>query len=138
MTAKYDPKICETLPQMFANGETIVEVAKALGISRRAFYDWKLQHPEFAEALDEGLAYSEAWWSKLGRAGAIGAKPVNPALWIFNMKNRFKWADRTDVGLSGPGGGAIKTESRVVTSEMTTEELASVYRESVKNTIPDN
>ncbi len=119
---------------MFANGETIVEVAIDLGISRRTFYDWRKQYPEFEEALDEGLAVSEAWWSKVGRAGAIGVKNVNPALWIFNMKNRFKWADRTDVGLSGPGGGPIKTESRVLTSEMGPEELAAAYREAIKDT----
>jgi transposase len=129
---KYDPAICDTLPNMFANGETIVEVCLALGISRRAFYDWKAKYPEFEAAVDQGMAISEAWWSKLGRAGAIGAQPVHPTLWIFNMKNRFNWTDKTDIGVSGLNGGPIQTENKIITSDMSAEDIAALYREELK------
>ena len=29
-------------------------------------------------------------------AGAAGKVAVNPATWIFNMKNRFNWRDKPD------------------------------------------
>ena len=101
---KYDPEICKTLPAMFEEGQSIVEVAKKLGISRRAFYDWMEQHPEFKEAADDGLSLAEAWWATLGRAGAAGKVGVNAPVWIFNMKNRYKWTDRQENTHQDPDG----------------------------------
>jgi len=109
---KYDPDICNELPEMFANGESIVEVAQALGISKRCFYDWQEKHTEFKEAVEAGLSLSEAWWLKLGRAGAMGKVQVNSAVWIFNMKNRHKWTDRQ--AHTGGDGGAIETKGSIV------------------------
>jgi hypothetical protein len=72
-----------------------------LGICRNTFYSYVDQHPEFSEAYSRGLDLSQAWWEKLGRRGAAGEVPINPATWIFNMKNRFKWTDRQDTNISG-------------------------------------
>lgn len=93
---KYDPAFVERLPGMFANGESVAEVAAALGVSRRAFYDWVEQYPEFKTAYEDGKQLSEAWWTKLGRAGAAGKVDIQPTVWIFNMKNRFEWRDKVE------------------------------------------
>ena len=93
---KYDPQYAELLPEMFKDGQSVVEVCVELGIHKDTFYDWCAQHKEFSDAYVLGLMYSEAWWQKLGRAGAAGGK-VSPPLWRMNMMNRFKWSDRIDV-----------------------------------------
>ncbi len=93
---KYDPAFVEQLPGMFANGESVAEVASELGVSRQAFYVWVDRYPEFKEAYEEGKQLSEAWWTKLGRAGATGKVNIQPTVWIFNMKNRFDWRDKVE------------------------------------------
>ncbi len=104
MKLLYDPEICETLPSLFENGESIVEVAKKLGIGRQTYYDWLEKYPEFKAANEEGLSLAEAWWSTLGRAGAMGKVGINAPVWIFNMKNRYKWTDRQEQTHQDPDG----------------------------------
>jgi hypothetical protein len=98
---KYKPELAEKLPEMFANGEDVAEVATKLGISRQTFYQWVEKFPKFAEAYALGKQYSEAWWSKLGRAGAAGKVDIQATVWIFNMKNKFGWRDRTETTMTG-------------------------------------
>lgn len=98
---KYKPEFAKQLPSMFDNGESVVEVCVALGIRKDTFYNWCKKYPKFSDAYKEGLERSEAWWQRLGRAGALGSQKINPTTWIFNMKNRFKWTDRTEVSQTG-------------------------------------
>jgi hypothetical protein len=48
---------------------------------------------------------AEAWWTQIGRLGMLDSLPegkkINASLWIFNMKNRFGWADRNELEMSG-------------------------------------
>jgi transposase-like protein len=81
---------------MFKNGESVSEVCAELGIHKDTFFEWVKTYKEFSDAYKKGLELSEAWWTKLGRAGATGKAKIQPATWIFNMKNRFKWTDRVE------------------------------------------
>ena len=92
---KYKKQFAKDLPNMFKNGESVAEVCMQLGVSRDTFYYWVNNYEEFAEAYDMAKMYSEAWWSKLGRAGALGQSKIQPTVWIFNMKNKFGWRDQT-------------------------------------------
>ena len=98
---KYSSKLCKRLPAMFENGESVAEVCAELGIWKDTFYNWVKEHPEFSDSYKKGLELSEAWWTNLGRAGSAGEAKIQPATWIFNMKNRFKWTDRQETNLSG-------------------------------------
>ena len=98
---KYSKNLCKKLPEMFKNGESVVEVCAALGIWKDTFYNWVKEHPDFSDSYKKGLELSEAWWLKLGRAGSAGKTRIQPATWIFNMKNRFKWTDRQETNISG-------------------------------------
>lgn len=92
----------KVLPQMFANGESRAEVCAKLGIWEEAFSKACEISPDFSKAYKKGRMLSEAWWAGLGRAGAEGKVNIQPATWIFNMKNRFKWSDKVDVTVDRP------------------------------------
>jgi hypothetical protein len=96
---KYSPKLCELLPAMFANGESVVEVCAELGIHKDTFFEWVKIHPDFSDSYKKGLELSAAWWTRLGRFGSMGKMRLQPATWIFNMKNRFKWTDRQELNV---------------------------------------
>jgi orotate phosphoribosyltransferase-like protein len=98
---KYSKEYAERLPYLFREGMSIYEVAAELGISIDTYYAWKKKHKEFSEANKKGVALSQAWWEELGRQGAAGRTSINPATWIFNMKNRFKWTDRVEQDVKG-------------------------------------
>lgn len=128
-TLKYKPRYCEIVPEMFKNGSSVTEVSQLLGINRKTFYEWAKTYPDFAEAFEEGKINSEAWWMKLGREAATGKRPINPAIWIFNMKNRFKWRDKVDHEVSGKDGKPIET----INTNMSAEEAAKLYAQEVLN-----
>lgn len=124
---KYKETYCEILPKMFENGQSVSEVCKLLGTSRISFYNWVKKYPEFKAAFEEGKSLSEAWWMKLGRDGAAGKRAIVPSVWIFTMKNRFKWRDKIDHEVGGKDGKPIET----ITREMTAEEAAAAYAREV-------
>ena len=93
---KYNKALCKLLPDMFSGGESVAEVCASLEITKDTFYRWVKEHSEFSDAYKKGLTLSEAWWAKLGRDGAQDKDRIQPATWIFNMKNRFKWTDREE------------------------------------------
>ncbi len=54
---KYDPKLAEQARYICATfGATDAQLAQALGVSERAIYDWKQEHPEFLQAVEEAKA----------------------------------------------------------------------------------
>lgn len=91
----YKPEFCERVIDLMSEGASKAEVASELCRSYQTFLNWQAAHPEFLEAVKEGERLSQGWWERLGREGASGVKPVNPTVYIFNMKNRFKddWSD---------------------------------------------
>jgi len=98
---KYKKEYAEKLPDMFKNGESVAEVCAELGIWKDTFYNWVNKYPKFSDAYKKGQELSEAWWTKLGRVGSAGKVSIQPATWIFNMKNRFKWTDKQDIDVKG-------------------------------------
>lgn len=96
--SKYTPDMCDTLISMMRTGASIGEVSTTLGIGRTTVYNWrkpdgKYYNPDFAEALEMGLTYSEAWWLRQGREN-LCKRSFNYQLWFTNMCNRFGWSNR--------------------------------------------
>lgn len=106
---KYRTEFCDRALGLMRNGASLHEVAADLGISFETLNTWRKdgKHKKFAQALDEGVAFAQAWWEKLGRAGAAGKADIQPAVWIFTMKNRFNWTDKRETEVTGKGGGPI-------------------------------
>lgn len=93
---KYDQSLLDKIVPLYKDGASDIEVAVELNVSRKGYERWMKRYPEFREEVEKGREFSEAWWRKLGRAGAAGMKNVNSALWFGNMKNRFGWRDAPD------------------------------------------
>ena len=94
----------EAVTTEYAEGASDVEVRVLLrkfrrkaSLSNDLWKRWMLEEPQFSETVKEGRAASERWWLRLGRGMAAGDIPGNPTTWIFNMKNRFAWADRQEI-----------------------------------------
>jgi hypothetical protein len=76
--------------EMFANGSTVVEICKFLGINKSTWYRW-LKDPrkkDFQESVELGLQSSEAYWISVGRNN-LENKSFNTALYSFMMVNKF-------------------------------------------------
>lgn len=118
---KYVESIINRLPDMFSEGQSIVEVCVELGISVATYFSWQEQYPEFLEASTRGKLISRAWWEKQGRENLFDEseydaekkissnKKFNDRLWSKNMGCRFKvvesglfdWTDKQEVAHSG-------------------------------------
>jgi hypothetical protein len=122
---KYNPELYKTLPDMFKDGQSIVEVCVELGISISTYYNWEDEYPEFLEASTRGKLVSRAWWERMGRenlydeseydaeARVSTNKKFNDRLWSKNVGCRFKkssdprlfdWTDKQEVGVTDKDG----------------------------------
>lgn len=118
---KYNPEICKKLPDMFREGQSIVEVCVELDISVVTYFQWEKEYPEFSKASTRGKLISRAWWEKMGRENLYDEseydaetktssnKKFNDRLWSKNMGCRFKnvepglfdWTDKQQVEHGG-------------------------------------
>ena len=105
----YRDEYCQRVVELMSEGASKHEVALELGIAWQTFHNWQAAHPAFMDAVKAGDLASRGWWERLGRKGASGGADINPTVYIFNMKNRFRedWNDKTQHEMSGPGGSAL-------------------------------
>lgn len=97
---KYDPSFCERVIEMGKHGKSKAYMAAELGVPRSCFDDYEKDYPEFSEAVNIAVGFSQRWWEAELQKAATGENPdANSTLFIFNMKNRFKaeWSDKTVV-----------------------------------------
>lgn len=78
------------------DGGSEIEMRVMLGIAEGLWYRLKKEEPEFSQAVKRSKDLCQLWWERHGRKMATGEKEGNPTVWIFNMKNRFKWTDRVE------------------------------------------
>lgn len=104
--SKYLPEMCERAVALMAEGASLHEVAGDLGITHETLNEWRKdpEKPDFSEAINTGIGLSRAWWERNGRLN-LKDKDFSYTGWYMNMKNRFGWTDRQEVG--GMGGGPI-------------------------------
>ncbi len=141
---KYDPSYCEQARKLCRLGATDVEIADFFDVTASTVSRWKLEHPEFLEALKESKSEADARVEESLYHRAVGytydavkvfqhkgeeavivpyREHVPPCVTagIFWLKNRQrdKWRDKVDHEHSGKDGESIKVEV-----EMSDRELA--------------
>ena len=80
----------------YAIGASDQEVAKELGVSMPTFKKKYSTDADFQRMVDTGRGYSMAWWMKEGRVN-LQNKQFSYTGWFQNMKNRYGWADKSEV-----------------------------------------
>lgn len=87
----------EAMLAIAREGGSELECRVELGMSNDLWYRLKDEEPEFSEVVKSCKELCQVWWERHGRKMASGQADGNPTTWIFNMKNRFGWADKQEV-----------------------------------------
>ena len=90
---EYRPEFCEKLIEHFREGYSYESFGAEVGVSFQTVYAWEKKHKAFLEAKKKGRALQIKFWEKEGRKAMWGGKAMNPAIFIFTMKNICKWSD---------------------------------------------
>lgn len=85
----------EQLMEEYKAGASDVEVAAVLNITMATFNMNYKDNLLFKQLVDLGRGLSNAWWHSMGRKNLVN-RQFNTALWSFNMKNRFGWAEKSE------------------------------------------
>jgi hypothetical protein len=105
--SKYKPDYGAMLITHMADGLSFESFGGVIGVCAKTLYNWGESHPEFLQAKKSGETLSLLYWEKVGRDGLYNeviktddgttvTRSINATIWIFNMKNRFKWRDKTE------------------------------------------
>lgn len=94
---KYKPEYCDMLIKHMAEGYSFESFAGTIDCGRETIYGWERLHEEFSDAKKVGFARNQLFWEKKGHEGLWSDKSAsfNSTVWIFNMKNRHGWRDKT-------------------------------------------
>ena len=92
----FKPEYCERLVEHMGKGLSYESFAGEIGCCRRTLYNWEESQPAFLHAKKEAFEKCMLYWEKIGLGQATGQLKGSTASWIFNMKNRFGWMDKTE------------------------------------------
>jgi hypothetical protein len=103
----YSPDMLPVILELMEQGASKVEVCAAIGICNDTLIEWckptgTYYNKAFSETVKKGEQLSQAWWEKNGRKNLENPK-FNYTGWYMNMKNRFKWADKQEIGFGDDG-----------------------------------
>jgi len=96
--SEYDTSYCEEAIQYIGNGKSKEAFAGHIGVAKQTLYNWMSAHKEFMDAIKVAESVSQDFWEELGIIGTTEGKNFNATTWIFNMKNRFSWKDKMEIG----------------------------------------
>lgn len=100
--SKFKKKYNQVAFNLLSKGYSKEAVSGQIGISKQCFYEWAQKYEDFGDAVKRGESASQFYWEDLGMRGTLGQiKGFNASSWMFNMKNRFGWAEKSDQNISG-------------------------------------
>lgn len=132
---EYRAEFCDVVRENLATGLSLTACAGVIGHSRDSVYRWMEEYPEFSDAIKAGRAEGQRIWEERLTSLALTGDG-NATATIFAMKNLYRqdWNDRTEI--SGPDGGAIKTEEVGGVAKLSAF-LANVSERSRADSEPD-
>ena len=87
----------ETMVDLYSEGCSDAEVIKELKITRKQFEQYCADVPKFAELVERGRDYAEAWWLEQGRKAVKEKNNSFPQSLYFNsMANKYGWSNKSD------------------------------------------
>lgn len=122
--SKFKEEYCDMLIEHMKKGMSFESFAAVINVNRDTLFEWRRVEPNFSDAYKKALEVSLYTWEQLGHAGMMGkVAGFNPTLWIFNMKNRFKWRDKQPEEV---------TQVNVNIEKMSDEELEKIIKEAAE------
>lgn len=95
---RYKKAFCQMLIDHMATGLSFESFGGTVNVGMSTTKEWARSNKEFQAAKEVGATKCRLFWEKVGRSGAMGQIPnFSASAYIFNMKNRFNWSDRTDL-----------------------------------------
>jgi len=89
------PEWHKDLVQLYEVGGSDSEAVVILDLTMPKFYALMDEQAAFREIIEQCRALSDAFWDSQGRLN-LKNKEFNTPLWIFNMKNRRGWAEKSE------------------------------------------
>lgn len=105
----YESEYATMLVDHMAEGLSFESFGGRISVSRATLYTWLDLHPDFLDAKSIGESKSREWWERKGQEGLFAetirekgpdgttttvTRSINASIWVFSMKNRFKWRDK--------------------------------------------
>lgn len=95
--SKFKPEYCQMLIEHMSQGYSYESFAAKVDDCRATLYNWEEKHPEFLDAKKRAVDKCLEKWETLCLDSIHDPGTLSVPLWIFNMKNRFKWQDKVDI-----------------------------------------
>lgn len=119
--SKYTPELVAQVKELFEDGNSLVQIAKKVGVNRQSLYNWsnpehKTYKPEFKLVIEEGKENSQAWWLDQGKENIHNNK-FNTALYKYLTCVMFGWSERQEV----------TTTSTIQVSSQSKENVAAAF-----------
>ena len=99
---KYKPEYCEMLIEHMKQGFSFETFGAVIGVNKDTLYEWA-KSGDFSDAKKMAELHCQMWWERTGMSGLFSGEKekFSAPVYIFNMKNRFGWTDRTDLKIDG-------------------------------------
>lgn len=128
----FKEEMCEKVIDILAEGRTLGDLAGMLGVGEQTLRQWiQKDHiayiPQFAEAVEYGLALSGLWWREIGRLNLMN-KDFNVGLYGIHMVNRFGWTRRYDATITSTQVTEEKKTLEIKLEERSVEHVAEILR----------
>lgn len=76
--------------EMSKEGKSLAQILSVFGVSRRCYYNWREEYPEFLDAAEIGRIHAQARAEETLDKLAMGEMKGNVLAQIFKMKAQFK------------------------------------------------
>jgi len=78
-------------------GFSFITFAAVIDVNPDTLHEWVKRHKEFSDTKRFAFVKCQLQWEQVGLAGMNGKiSGFQTGMWIFNMKNRFRWKDQPD------------------------------------------
>ena len=112
---------------LYQQGSSDVEIKSFLNIANDTFDRLIREEQLFMETIKRGRAYSRTWWEKNAREN-LKDKDFNATLWYMNMKNRFGWADKSEIKQDN-----TNTNIEINTKDLKGSEAQDILKQIINN-----
>ena len=98
-------------------GGNKTDMILALNIARDTFYRLINRSPDFSNAVNRAMEYSEKWWYDIAKKEWIkgNSKSINSQHWSLIMRNQFteRWSDKKEVDITSMGNQIKDDEIKI-------------------------